>query len=57
MPRTLARIMFFKKEGSPGTLYGGKGFLIPLLTSELTSQSSPILRGFLREAKLLTTRV
>ncbi len=57
MPRTLARIIFFHKEGSPGTLYGGKGFLIPLLTSELTSQSSPILRGFLREAKLLTTRV
>ncbi|MBE9188581.1 hypothetical protein IQ270_29105 [Microcoleus sp. LEGE 07076] len=46
MPRTLARIMFFNQEGSPGTLYGGKGFLIPLLTSELTSQSSPNLRGF-----------
>ncbi|MEG4346236.1 hypothetical protein QUB70_23580 [Microcoleus sp. A003_D6] len=46
MPRTLARIMFFIQEGSPGTLYGGKGFLIPLLTSELTSQFSPILRGF-----------
>ncbi|MBE9165869.1 MULTISPECIES: hypothetical protein [unclassified Microcoleus] len=46
MPRTLARIMFFNQEGSPSTLYGGKGFLMPLLTSELTSQYSPNLRGF-----------
>jgi hypothetical protein len=33
-------------EGSPGTLYGVKGFLFPLVTSELTSQFSPNLRGF-----------
>jgi len=33
-------------RASPSTLYGIKGFLIPLLTSELASQLSPILRGF-----------
>lgn len=31
---------------SLSTLYGGKSFLILLLTSELASQPSPILRGF-----------
>ncbi|GET35274.1 hypothetical protein [Microseira wollei] len=46
MPHTLARILFFLKEGSPSTLYGVKDFLISLITSVLASQLSPILRGF-----------
>lgn len=53
----LAVVMTQFNQGSPSTLYGGKGFLIPLLTSVLASQLLPILRSFLREAKLSTTRV
>ena len=53
----LAVVMTQIDKGSPSTLYGGKGFLVPLLTSVLASQLLPILRSFLREAKLSTTRV
>ncbi len=42
----ILEINFDCNLGSFSTLYGVKGFLIPLITSVLASQLLPILRGF-----------